>query len=709
MEMGGGGDGGGGGPQAGTPAVSSSPSQLSLAWALSRDGRLAKSKDGTARSRLRLALGPPSSASPPSSPSLPASAASAASRPMSLASMDEVHRSLAKVIFTDGAGEGGEGGDAAFRGIYDSPCCACVLAERAAAGRSVTSASSTCCGGDRTILDTCFSAVELQSPCVDPFVAASATATATAAATSGNSSSSSASPASFMAAAATTVAAAAGGGHIVPAVQAIRRRLTPFVMDASCGTHVHVSAGLGPRVGTVGAVQQVAPHVNPVTLLRLLVLAARSEAPLLHLDGGAATLASLGAMCKSVTTGLTGSSAESSGGGGGGGEIPLVLEPLWLARAPQREQEAAPVEGDGAAKLAAAPIAIGLPLTRVTAPALEPDLFRRQRAAICGSFWATLSRLYSQHSQQHSGQAPTNAAAPPPQKTTQQLDPKDALRQVAALDDLVVKAKSELGEAFIRYHRLPPRPVKVAAAAAATAIPGSSELIQFLSEVKQQQQQQQQAKGTTIIPDPAQAGRVVQLDHPSFRWSSVTGDGAVDARSAECSHCYRLHRQARSVAPAAAAMLQEAVAAAPAPAPFIAGGLASFFARLRRETDDPDAPDYFSWQADGTWSELNCHLSVNLCPLGKLGTIEFRSHAGTLDGPTIQSWAAHVSGLVRAAFQPSSGGGVAGSAKRWVLRVGSDAIVWPLSEADSVANKPCDTCLGIVVNMTVAAPARNSH
>ena len=43
-------------------------------------------------------------------------------------------------------------------------------------------------------------------------------------------------------------------------------------------------------------------------------------------------------------------------------------------------------------------------------------------------------------------------------------------------------------------------------------------------------------------------------------------------------------------------------------------------------------------------------MDVNLCPLATLGTVEFRSHRGKVEGGAVGAWASHVSALVRRAL-----------------------------------------------------------
>ena len=52
-----------------------------------------------------------------------------------------------------------------------------------------------------------------------------------------------------------------------------------------------------------------------------------------------------------------------------------------------------------------------------------------------------------------------------------------------------------------------------------------------------------------------------------------------------------------------------------------------------------------------TWSAFFCHFVVNLCPLARLGTIEFRDHPGTLEAEEINRWVETLAALMQAAFQ----------------------------------------------------------
>ena len=133
--------------------------------------------------------------------------------------------------------------------------------------------------------------------------------------------------------------AAAGANRLRTDVQSIRRALGPFLVDHTCGVHVHVSAALPPRVD----VEAVPAHVNPVSLLKLLLHTARLAGPILHVDQGITMLKSIGSMCQAYPRRLphTPHTPHTRGtpGMGLGDDVQRLLIPGWVLREQKEEME----------------------------------------------------------------------------------------------------------------------------------------------------------------------------------------------------------------------------------------------------------------------------------------------------------------------------------------------------------------------------------
>lgn len=69
-------------------------------------------------------------------------------------------------------------------------------------------------------------------------------------------------------------------------------------------------------------------------------------------------------------------------------------------------------------------------------------------------------------------------------------------------------------------------------------------------------------------------------------------------------------------------------------------------------------------QGEEAWSNFFCREAVNLCPLARLGTVEFREHIGTVDADEVEAWTEYVVSVTRRAFRPP-----------WHLQLDSGALV----------------------------------
>ena len=549
------------------------------------------------------------------------------------------------------AGRGGAGTTrAGRRRVQSSPCCACILqkTQMGAASAALADLKEECAASCPTTGDDgddatngtspsapfdaagCLRAVELMSPCVDPLASATTSdSVPTSTSITGGSTAAASSETS-------TSLRPASVRSLAVAIDAARDALRPFVVDTSCGVHVHVSTGVPPRV----SVDALPAHVNPVSLLKLLQVVSETRSPVLHFDRGIQTLVSLGSMCAPGKRGTKRGALLAAGGGNSIGTRRSAASPA---------EKAAPSVGD-AAPWISLPVWVqrgaAVETTRNASVQVgESAVHRVRRVGLCRGLWAALDRVAVLSSGALPDGNATSAA-----NAVISGDNSDAISAIVgeSIDTIIDRleataeaAEAELGEGFLRIHRL---------ASNEAAKGGKGRKRGVLAEFIRRAPRRGDASGASVRTDEeATPGSSIDwARHPSFDWALVAhnagslhrvardhggaggGDGDGDGGGGGtgqggCTHCRRLHRQSRAMAEVTERMLRDVQAYMGAEKKGIAkksGGsgrsnvallgdgnvtfltsVGAFFERLGREVNDEAAPDYFKWQVrwDGGW------------------------------------------------------------------------------------------------------------
>jgi hypothetical protein len=551
------------------------------------------------------------------------------------------------------AGRGGAGTTRAGRRrrVQSSPCCACILqkTQMGAASAALADLKEECAascpttgdGGDDATNGTapfapfdaaeCLRAVELMSPCVDPLASVpNSSSVLTSTSIAGGSTAAASSE--------TSTSRRPASVALAVAIDAARDGLRPFVVDTSCGVHVHVSTGVPPRV----SVDALPAHVNPVSLLKLLQVVTETRSPVLHFDRGIQTLVSLGSMCalgkrgtkrsallaadrgNSISTRRSAASPAENAAPSVGDVAPWISLPVWVQRG-----------GAAVTTTRNASVQVG-----------ESAVHRVRRVGLCRGLWAALDRVAVLSSGALPAGNATSAA-----NAVVSGDNSDAISAIVgeSIDTIVDRleatadtAEAELGEGFLRIHRL---------ASNEATKGGKWRKRGVLAEFIRRAPRQGVGSGASVRTDEeaTPASSIDWARHPSFDWALVAhnagslhrvarnhggaggddgGGGGDGTGQGGCTHCRRLHRQSRAMAEVTERMLRDVQAYVGAKkkggakksggsgesggstVALLGGGnvtfltsVGAFFERLGREVDDEAAPDYFKWQVrwNGGW------------------------------------------------------------------------------------------------------------